>query len=517
MKGRGPARPATGALLLLLIAAAPVGADDYADFRIPAHSQLSWTASFSTAGNRSAGSQDSPVGSSHNHGAFLGASTSSSLSWLSDSDPALTSLFVVANFSGARRWEARSSLLDQSPLQVQRFEDSRSNRDVAERWQIGASQRLYPWVFPLGFSASVYAAGDYGQSWRHADDWVSQQFGGSSQVTTTRARDATWVYSHLVSTSLSLGVGRVRDATGVFETAVLEQRLLRAGALTRPLSSAARRRLAELIIQRSLGGVRERPARTVWQAVERILRDDGALSEQGLDGYSIMRAGEPLYGGGSGGAEGLPSSPVTRLRGCFVGPIVSDVHAQNLVRGHLSRFRQDVIDGTPQPPSELSSGFRSTNPFDQVLVGGRAEGHWPLGSRWQIDGTSQTLFPARKEESGLDLFSSASATLLVADRWLASAVISQNRNLRQVTTNGITTTFEDGWAWGYGVSANYYLEDRVNLTFGVSGSQGHSRFSGGLSTSSSHGHSFNLGLSYRFIGRYQANGLIEPIDVITER
>ena len=522
--GGNPAREAgqrrrLGGVLMALAACgvtSVAAANEYDDFRIPAHDQINWSASLGSRALWNTGTQSSTFQYSDSRRSVVDASLGSRLSWLSDSDPALTSVFVGADFAGQKSWESRQALFDSAPLELLRFEDSFERRNVIERWQVALSHRLYPWALPLGLTGSVSGSGNYQQFWRRDGSWMSSEQFSGTRTTVTRATDANWSYVHSVDVAVGLGIGRVRDATGVFEAEVLEQRLLETGALTRPLSPAARHRLAELIYLRgSLGDVRERPARSLWQSVERIVRDDGALSEQGLDGYSVMRAGERLYAGFGTGSEGLPSSPVLRSRGWFVGPILSSQNTHSLVHGSSHRFREDVPYDSLSPGGEITVGFRNDSHFDQVFYGGLAEGHWPLSSRWQIDAASQTLFPARQQDGGFSTLSQGSATFLIADRWLARAGLGHSRRLRKITVNGDEQAIEDAWNWVYGGQVDYYVEDRLGLNLGIFGDYSHGR---SLPTTGTNSNLvINLGLSYRLIGRYHATGLLDPVNVTAGR
>ena len=508
-------RQILGPMLAVVVAAgiaAPAGGNEYDDFRIPAHDQIFWNASLSSRALWNSGSQSSTFQYSDGQRSSVDGALGSRFEWLSDSDPALTSVFVRADFNGQKSVESRQSLLDNAPLQVLRFEDSFERQFVNERWLVTASLRRYPWALPVGLTGSVTGSGNYTQQWRDDASWMSTEGFLGTQTTLTRATDAAWSYNHQVDVNVGLGVGRVRDATGVFEAEVLEQRLLETGALTRPLSAAARQRLAELIYLRgSLDDVRDRPARSLWQSVERIVQEDGALGEQGLDGYSVMRAGERLYAGTGTGAEGLPTSPVLRRRGWFVGPILSSQNGQSLTHGNAHRFREDVPYDSLNPGGEITNGFKFSNSIDQVFFGGLAEGHWPLSSRWQIDASNQTLFPLRKEEGGLTATSQASATFMIADRWLANAGLTHARWLQKATVNGVEQVLRDTWSLFYGGRVDYYLEDRVALTLGINGEYGHANQ--GPVTGENSNVAIVLGVSYRLMGRYHAAGLLDPVNV----
>ena len=490
----------------LAAAAAAASADDYADFRIPAHTQTDWEMSLGAGGSRSSSSFNYLLDHGASRRSSLNGSTSTGLAWLSDSDPSVTYFSAQGGLVGDRRWDASNALYDRSPIEILTIEDSRSTRNVGESWQLVVSQRTYPWAFPLGFSATVSGQGMYSQGWLHSDRWSLDDLPGLRTETRERARSEAWRYEHLLGVSAGIGVGRVRDATAIYEAEILERRLQALGVLTRPLSAAARRGLAALFYQRgSVSSLRERPGRTLWKEVERILGDDGALAPQGLDPYAVLRAGEPLYAGAIA-RDGLPSSPIGRLRGFFVGPLLSEIHIHNVIRGASSQFRQDIVNDTLQPPQDFSVGYRSDHSFDRVLVGGRGEFHRPVGPRWQLDGWTQVTVPVRKGDEGFDLASVATATSLLADRWLASASLQHQRRVHRSSPNGIEVTDTDEWRAAYSVSGSYYLEDRLNLQLALTGNQGHSRSP--FSESSGWSTGIQLSLGYRIMGRYNAPGTL---------
>src|SRR5206468_4021204 len=91
----------------------------------------------------------------------------------------------------------------------------------------------------------------------------------------------------------------------------LQLRLRETGVLSGELSAAARERLASLYtLESSVAFAHERPTKYFWRELERLLREDGALGDGGLDAYSVQRLLEPLAFVGS----------AARPRGFSVGP-----------------------------------------------------------------------------------------------------------------------------------------------------------------------------------------------------
>src|SRR6266487_1204989 len=107
---------------------------------------------------------------------------------------------------------------------------------MRENWTLSATERRYPWVTPIRFEAALGLSGDDSQSWfRRGDEYRATVPAGSSFSTSSNHHQS-WSYFNTCSVSASVGWGRVRNATGIYDALVLEQRLRESGALARPLS-----------------------------------------------------------------------------------------------------------------------------------------------------------------------------------------------------------------------------------------------------------------------------------------
>jgi hypothetical protein len=319
-----------------------------------------------------------------------------------------------------------------------------------------------------------------------------------------------WAYRTSLTTGVGLGVGRVRNATGVYDARVLEQRLLSSGALTRSLSATARQRLAELMYVRDAWDfVHDRPGRTLWKEIERILSEDGAVAEGGLDGYSVLRATEAHIGAGVPSADGVPRSPVGRLTGIFVGITLDQNHTQLVDRIDLNRFQQQTIADTVFAESRFHIGFHDKRHFDDGRVGLTAEYHRPLGLPWQLSASSRVVVPIRKQESWLQWNSSAGVDWMIADRWLASASLFQSWfDADRV----IGSTPGDQIQLGAQTTIAYYLEDRLSLSLNANHSQSRSHLGPFFPTGVdgerySRNQSISVGVGYRFAGWLDAPGM----------
>jgi hypothetical protein len=366
-----------------------------------------------------------------------------------------------------------------------------------ENWSVSGTLRAYPWAAPVGFGVSGATIGSYVQEWTRTSahntlsDVVRQRYEATD-------REDSHLYRHEALAAAYAGLGRVRDASVVYDVYVLEQRLREAGAITRPLSKEAREKLAALYyVSPFYVYAHDRPGRYVWRDIERVLRDDGALGERGFDPYSVLRAQEPYY------------YRLERQRGWFAGPVVQGRHAhvvQRLDEHVTSRFLDD--DSLVSSMSEWNAR-RQVSSFDEVDLGGTAEYHLPLSWRWQLDFESQVTAPVRPGERGLHAATGAVASWLVADRWLAQAKLDHARDYFQ--PRGTSLLSPDTWAVTYGVQLGWYLEDHAQLSAALTESQRRDdRTFFPAMRAFSRERRLTIGFAYRFLGRLDAPGLIEP-------
>ena len=373
-------------------------------------------------------------------------------------------------------------------------------RQSGEGWNLEASLRSYPWKAPVGLGVGASAWGQYAQDWSRSDYRTSQDYPVVRSVE-SRSAGATHAYQTLASAEFSVGLGRVRDASVVYDVHLLEERLIGTGALTRALSPGARAKLAALdYVAPFFQFQHERPDRFIWREVERILREDGALGERGLDPYSVLRAREPVAPGGR---------PM-RQRGWFVGP-VGDLLTQH----YISRSEQEsdyrlYDSGALADEEHQRNGQRSTTSYDRCWMGCAAEYHRPVGWRWQVDAESRIAHPARPGENGLSVANRASVSWFVADRWSASASFTQQRDyFRPRDYHGALAY--DRWMTQAGAGIAYYLEDRTSLTLTLSETQERVQYSPYSPRALFRDGRVSLGLSYRFLGRLDAPGLAGPV------
>ncbi len=473
-------------VLLLLAVPALAGADPFGEFRIPDHSWTSGSLSANSSGSWSTNGRDA------------GETRSSSLT--GDLRPRL-----YRNHDGEALQHSISVALGATTYMTDEHESSPyapqwydgHYQTTSESWALDGSLRAYPWSLPVGLGIGGTLRGDYGQNWQR----TGRVYVEDGAAVNDRRDDH--YYAHRLDVTASVGLGRVRDATVVQDVHVLEERLRETGALTRELSPAAREQLARLYYASpGFAAAHERPDRYEWREIERILRNDGALTGSGLDAYSLVRARErPLYLG-------------TRLAGWFAGPVVDVVHRHETRRQDSRRdiTRFDDLGETTSYDTR-SFGRRAVSSRDDVNLGAQVEIHRPLGWRWQLDGESRITAPVSPNDDGLDFATSASARWMLADRWEVLASLSHERDWLKSCDQGACWT--SNWATGCGLQLGWFVEDHLQLSASVTSTQSRGRYRpyefSSVGGSFSRSTRFSVGLGYRFLGRFDAPGLVEPV------
>jgi len=481
----------------MLLVAASAAADEFDDYRIPKHDLIDWRAQL---GLDAAQMFQGFSTSEHRNQAFRG-SLGSGFAWLSDSDPMTTELSLSVQGAGQGAWVHHHF----NPIPGFSESTDEETRFGREDWNATFAHRRYP-TRAIGIELTVFGAGTYIQQWgdRRAD--VRQIIGGSPVRDVSRTSNEEWDYTTIVSSQVMIGVGRVRDATSIYEARVLEDRLREAGGLARPLSAAGRQKLAALLSTRfRYEFFRERPTRSFWDRIDDVLREDGARAEGGLSPDAVLRAGEPHTGRGLT-SDLVPRSPFLRRVGFFAGPTLVDQHASYVTRLDLSNIEQMSVDDSLYTPNTYSPSVQQHATADQTFLGARGEYHRPLGMSWQGDVSAGATFPTREGIGGVLASAEGRLSWMIADHWEANGFVDYDRSLLQDETS----TLDDRWSWVYGLSATWYIQDQLQLTFFAREQQVDQQ---PLSfTNPSHGYtragSISLALTYRILGGFGAPGLI---------
>jgi hypothetical protein len=503
----------TAAIAVVCLLSAPVAADEYSDLRIPAHRLYGWTASLSSEGDALAdGGSDIYTTNRALQGSLLTQGF-----WISDSDSSRTSIDWSVSGGGSRfRRRDRTTHISTAVS----FEGLSEivERAANESWRVSLDHRIYPFAPAFGFEGSAFAMGDYFQDWYDTKDDQRLNYPSPRQTQISQQNRNTWSYYYNVVASIAFGFGRVRDATRVLDARVFEDRLRRAGALSRPLSREGRERLAALAyVQYGYTRVHDRAGKYLWPAIERILRDDGALADSVVDPAAVLRAAEPYLDPRDGTPGSLiPSSPVARTVGVFAGPVLSGRHTHAIDRSAFDTYFRSTLDDTVVSQSTGSFSQRQTQEIDQLFGGGKIEFHRPLGPRWQVDASEQLQIPLRPHRQGIEHVATAEVNWLVADRWLAGVGFEHQRSIEHTRRDDLEPE-GDRWYVRLDAWLTFYLEDRVQLRVNAQSSQRMSRvptlpsFAGPPSTDFNRSQRISLDLTYRFLGGLDAPGLITPL------
>lgn len=468
-------------------------ADPFAEFRIPAHSTRSGRAEFAASGSWS----DLGTFESDADRAYLAARLTGNTSFGWDSD-ALQYAVSLSLFTDARRQDHDERL--GIPPTAMRTESR--GEEFGQGLTLQGSTRVYPWQAPLGLEGRLLAQAQFLERWDRRESRSTTALPTPLRSELLQSSEARSRY-RVVEARTTAGWGRVRDASVVYDVHVLEARLRATGALTGPLADTTREQLAALLyIEPQYGAAHERPERWFWRDVETILRQDGALAGDHLDAYSLLRLTETY-----GPFEPASSSFVTRRRGWFAGPALQVRH-QYVVQEYEARLESRTFTA-----DSLTSSFDSRtddrNVFhaDQVQMGGLAEYHRPFGWRWQVDWRTEILASVSPDERGLMALSSAGATWIVADRWRADLGLQHLRQYLEPRHSEFVT--QDQWRVDAAAGLAYYLEDRTEIFAQLAQVQQGSE-NLGAGRRYERDTSVQLGLAYRFLGRLDAPGLIEP-------
>lgn len=365
------------------------------------------------------------------------------------------------------------------------------------------SLRLYPGASPFGFDVSSVLSARWDQGWNRIDQYqrLTGPFGYENlSRTSQQARD----YQYLARLAAAAGHGIVRDVTVVEDVHLLEQRLQAAGALARPLSPAGREKLARLLSATpEIGFAHERPDRFAWREIERVLAEDGALADGGLDAYRLHRAGEP----------NVTRTP--RRRGHFVGVTLGLEHDNRISHLDWQSGMRYTPDSGPPAASQTTASDRIVNSRDAAYAGLVGEWHRPVGWAWQWSARGLATAPIRPGEHGLQTSAQLDGSWRIADRWLAQASLAQSRDYLELGDRSDSQP-RDSWSVQALAALRYFVEDRTSVFLELSDYQGRTRLGYVIPAYSSYVHEARVaaGVGYRFLGRVTAPGLFEPMTLL---
>jgi len=480
---RGPHLALVCTSASLIVASVALAQDPYREFRIPDARSFSWNLSGAAqwfGEDTNDGSSSGPLRS--RYGQFRSTTRRRSQTERHVSELGAD---VIGNWKDSRRWSASRSPFASADQSSQSDADDYGLAIVTNTTRYWGDSN---W----GADAEVSADYEFRRTGRGHNDHEVR-----SREYLYASSDESRAYRGSGAAAFGTGYGRVRDVTGVFDTQVLEQRLGRMGRLRHPLSTAGRQRLAQLFsVSPGLSAAHDRPSRFFWREVERIIREDEALTDSTLDAVSVLRLLEPL----------TPDFHLLRL----VGWRVSARYLVSLERGHTDRdSRQQYLvleAGVPvyndSSETHLRSKLKETTGFVQLT----SEFHRPVGIRWQTS-LGSTVTYGDGERRVASLASSAEVDRLVADRWLVSA--SVNHEVTGFRREGAPV--HPIWNLTVVLGTQYFVEDSWSLYASYQHAQSRAFSPFYYYEPEDYRYdrtsNFQLGLTYRPIGRFEAPGL----------
>ena len=471
----------TAALLSLLFVVPARAQDPYADFRVPDYRSFEWR----VQGDFRCGSRVSgdPFGVERATDYFPAGGTF--LNWFHNSEDVVDSRMLQSNL----RWGRGHSKRESAPAFG--FSEERQFRRDGQLISGAWSRSRYPGSGLLFFNTTAFAAGLFHQS---IDSRNSRSVSGASDNLTSE-RSEFRDYLGFGDFTLGLGAGRLRSLNGAHDAWTIEQRLAANGRLAHPLSEAARMRLAQLSYARGgLSAAHERSSKHYWREVERILREDGALTGTSLDAYALLRLFEPW----------TRNSFLRRARGFTVmlSATLREAH------GHtdLDNFGESVfrINGVPFSSSAFRLSQRNRRDTDEVLGGLQFEYQRPVGHRGQLGAFTRARYGGGRRRI-TEVFSLAEAGWEIADRWSASSTIRQLSGNERIEGLAIPPNWRVDWH----NSLDYWLEDSWSVALSYTLTQSNKRFQPRQSAFNSYSRDAQVtfGIEWRPSGRFDAPGL----------
>lgn len=485
-----PSRATPCLLAVLCFFPAVSRSDDFSDFRIPDHFGGSWNASVSGLAHSASHNETGDASRDRDAQAQLNGGWTR----FRDSDRRQWQLGVSGNLAGRRtstRDENFISLPPPPPVNSWTRIESKE-RDTNEHVGLFASLRAYPGTLPVAAEISGNVDVFDSQSW--SDRLERDVFDSFNEFRTEiSSQDVEWRYSERASLRIAVGVGRVRDASPVFDAILLEERLRRDGALVHPLSPAARQRVADLYaIRTGFGFPHDLPEKFFWSELERALREDGALADSGFGAYALQHADEALV---------VARGGFFRPTGWFAGPTLSASHQHDLRRFDASNRFVHFTDGTLDASFDSRSRDRQRFFVDRTLYGLAAEFHRPLGDRTQFDLSEDASVDLGPDPYGLDVSGSAGFRRLIAERWFGQVLFTHDRFLLGDPSFSV-------WSARVSGEIDYFLEDFIRATLAL-GQSWDSAQNPGTDRRQNVGFDARFSLSFGR-GRLSAPGLITP-------
>ena len=441
-------------VLLLCLSLSPAAASEFEDYRIPESSWRRYNVSIGGFGSRTSRNQTGEYDRVLNGLARFGGG----ISLVRDSERLQWAASATGALDGEHHDGTSGQYLESGPTglpppgTVEWESETLRTQRLNEFWRLGGSTRWYPGASRIGFYGSGALSGQEEQRWSGRGSESGTSGPGGVVRSASRQSSEQWTYREVAEVQAGIGLGKVRDATPVFLTILLEERLQRDGKLQRAATPPCRQRLAELFSLRfGFSTVHGLPEKFFWSEVERLLREDGALGPDGLDAYAAQHVDEDLA---------VARSAFVRQVGWFIGPSLSARHQHVFVRENFASSGSSDDGVSPPVFFDIRSSARQSSSFETIGAGGNAEYYRPLGPRMQANLSITALAGVAGDE---DLLVSGQARIqrLVGERWFAEAYAINSRSIVDEDAQ------PSMWSVLTGGAISYFLEDYCRAEFSL--------------------------------------------------
>ena len=430
-------------LILLLGGGATLSAYELRDYRIPTHRIFAVGAETSVS-LRGESHTDDQARTAYGSGWLYGRLGAD---WLRDSENLSLRFSADADVYGFR----------DSQHSRENRESHHTTGDYVERhlspeYRLYSAGILFPTRLPLGIEWSASGDARTDTDWSHSDYRTD-----SVDATSTGVWDRqTDYYSYYASGETGIGWGRVRDATGLYQAYILEERLRELGRITGELTAGSRRKLADLFYTRpDYFANFERPDRYFWRDIEEILQADPALTGP-LDAYAMYRV-----------AEEYVTTVGPRFSGIRLSFMAIGRHSRNIYRYTERSFRTEISDTSATTDTLIFESRKNIRHSDQFWIGPEFEANVPLSLRWQLTLSSNLSRRIQKPGAGFFWANEIEAEWAIFDRMAVSYMFDHVRMVRDPLDRNV----DHGslWFFGHEVNVEYFVENR--LSFHVSATQ----------------------------------------------
>ncbi|MCB9357683.1 MAG: hypothetical protein H6508_00500 [Calditrichaeota bacterium] len=429
------------AALLLLFVQLSVAENSYKNFRIPDHQVHALWATADLNHNF-----QNRYGLGVNKNSYGNARASFRGYWLRDHEDCALEFSPRLEYYGSLQ-ERKSNGAYWDPT----FREGSKSSQGQQILDVPIRAIFFPTDSPLGFEATLIENVSVEQYWYHYD----YRYGDPDFMRgNVHDRERHTIVYHSEA-DLGIGWGRLRNASGVFQARVLEQRLQELGRLRGNLSDDTKLKLAQLYYRQSDFWVaHERSGKFFMSEVEQLLKADPAFSGE-LDAYATYRITEEIAPGYLSRWKGIRWS--LNLRALSV---------QNVRHETDKHFQFEGTDSTWNVNSLNDYTYSGSVTSTSLLAGPRMQLACPLNWNWQLSADSRFEHRFDPTDAGFAWTNNFQIEYAMADRWLLRYELDHVRYI----LDPLSRDLEHRNAWYVENSARlgYYVTDRISASCNLS-------------------------------------------------